>query len=86
MFCTSTFWSVASVQDVLDELDGGADLFAANEDGMFPLHLAAEVSSPQVVGHLLELGVDVNVRVSSQDENRNATPLHMALQCHYSGT
>ena len=78
-FCDSSFWSFASVQDVLDELERGADPVKVNEDGMAPLHMAVQYSTPEVVELLLEHGADVNARIQSLDDYRDATPLHMAL-------
>ena len=46
-FCSNSFWSFASVQDVLDELERGADLAKVNEDGMAPLHMAAQFATPE---------------------------------------
>ena len=79
VFCSSSFWSVASAQDVLDELHRGTDLGEVNEDGMAPLHLAAGYSSREVVKLLLDHGADIDARVRSHDDNRDATPLHMAI-------
>ena len=79
-FCSYSFWSVATAQDVLNELHRGAGLGRVNEDGMAPLHLAAGYSSREVVELLLHHGADVNARVRSQDDYRDATPLHLAIE------
>ena len=78
-FCSYAFWALASVQDVLDELERGADPVKVNEDGMASLHMAAQYSTREVVELLLDHGADVNARVQSLDDYRGATPLHMAL-------
>ena len=57
------FWHDANLQNVLNELERGADLSVINDDGMTPLHLAAKYSSPEIVELLLDYGADVNARV-----------------------
>ena len=57
--------------------DGGKDEGEKmNEQGLFPIHIAAQKLLPDAVSYLLSWGVDVNLRSNSADR----TALHYALR------
>ena len=60
---------VAAIDQLLNERD------PENDEGITPLHLAAEDGYDSVVRYLINQGRNVNARDSNED-----TPLHMAAK------
>ena len=58
--------------------DGGKDAAEqeSNEQGLFPIHIAAQKLLPDAVSYLLNWGIDVNLRSDSADR----TALHYAVR------
>ena len=73
--CDWDFWESADREGVLAELgDGGANIYATDDQGLTPLHYAANSSrDPSVIALLLERGADVGATSSD-----GFTPLHAA--------
>lgn len=71
---SEAFWQVATVVEVADFLEAGADINSRNKDGFTPLHLAAKSNDNHaVITALVETGADMN----SRDQGGN-TSLHRA--------
>jgi ankyrin repeat protein len=71
--CDWKWWETATTADVQAELSGGADVMARSEDGVTPLHTAAQFGTPANIQALLAAGADVMARDKYGD-----TPLHEA--------
>ena len=68
--------AAAGTADIIDALlSAGADLFQVDNNGEGLLHYAANNNNYRVLQHLLDLGVDVNVRKNTTNE----TPAHFCL-------
>ena len=73
---TSMFFLSATLGEVVDCLEAGADVNARNPGGFTPLHLAFEnTDNPAVIRVLIEAGADVNARNPG-----GFTPLHLAAR------
>jgi ankyrin repeat protein len=64
-----------NTKELLDLIEYGANVNAANDEGDTPLHRAAQYGHTQTAIALIERGADVNA--TDYDE---ATPLHLAVQ------
>ena len=72
--CDADFLRTASVADVQDELDRGADIAARGNVGLTPLHkAAANNTEPAVIALLLDGGADTAAKT-----DRGATPCQVA--------
>jgi ankyrin repeat protein len=65
-------YKIANSTKLLDE---GADVNAADDEGLTPLHAAASSDSVDVVRLLLDAGAEVNVR-----SNSGETPIYSAIR------
>ena len=73
---TDAFFETATVEEVTACLAAGADPDAPNEDGLTPLHLAAQSNSaPAVIVALLDAGADLEAPTGEDDD---ATPVRYA--------
>lgn len=69
--------AAAGTADIVDAMvSAGADLFQVDNNGEGVLHYAARNNNHRVIQHLLELGVDVNLRNNTTHE----TPAHFCLK------
>ena len=72
---TIGFWTNATVTDVRDQLERGADIHSRDDYGNTPLHLAVRITEdPEVVALLLDWEADIHAR----DDIIGETPLHKA--------
>ena len=72
---TAAFWQTATIEEVSDCLEAGANPNAGSEDGITPFHLAAiSNANPAVITALLEAGADINAQ-----GKLGLTALHTAL-------
>lgn len=64
-------------------LDHGADLYCINNQGLGPVHIAAQSDQPLIIAYLYEIGLDVSLK-----DNKGSTPLHWAcyMGCEISAT
>ena len=65
--------------------DAGADLEAADGDGMTPLHYAARRGDTKIVSILVDEGVDVDAKAWSDGNNFKCTALHLAVRQRATG-
>ena len=72
---TSVFFLSATLTEVVDCLEAGADINARNSGGYTPLHIAARYTKdPTLIWVLIDAGADVNAKSET-----GATPLHAAI-------
>ena len=65
--------------------DAGADLEAADGDGMTPLHHAARRGDTKIVSILVDEGVDVDAKAWSYGNHFKCTALHLAVRQRATG-
>jgi hypothetical protein len=65
--------------------DAGADLEAADGDGMTPLHYAARRGDTKIVSLLVDEGVDVDAKAWSYGNHFKCTALHLAVRQRATG-
>ena len=65
--------------------DAGADLEAADGDGMTPLHYAARRGDTKIVSILVDEGVDVDAKAWSYGNHFKCTALHLAVRQRATG-
>ena len=71
--CTEDCWKSASIEKLQHELSLGTSVKARDENGLTPLHFAADFGTTESIRILLQTGADIGAR----DED-GWTPFHFA--------
>ena len=67
-------WQSFTAADLQAMINGGADVYAKDNDGQTPLHLAVVLGKAKVIPILVKVGADVHAK-----DNSDNTPLHNAV-------